>query len=44
MTKKKVVDSVFKNQKTFFIKIGNYQDISVHIPSLFANFWSVKFC
>ena len=43
MTKRKVVDSVLKNHKPFFINIGNYRDISVQIRQLFANFRSVKF-
>ena len=43
ITKRKVVDSVFKNHKPFFINIGNYRDISVQIRQLFADFGSVKF-
>ena len=40
---KKVVDSVLKNHKSFFINIGNYRVISVQIRLLFAHFRLVKF-
>ena len=38
-----MVDSVLKNQKTLFISIGNYLDISVQTRQLFAHFRPVKF-
>ena len=34
MTKIKVVDSVFKKHKPFFINIGTYRKISIQIPPL----------
>ena len=43
ITKQKVVDSVFKNYKSFFINIGNYRDISVQTRQLFTRFLPVKF-
>ena len=42
MTKKKVVDSMFKNRKSFFINIDNYRDISIKIRQLFDHFRPVK--
>ena len=43
ITKRKVIDSVLKNHKPFFIKIGIYRDISVQVRQLFAHFRPVKF-
>ena len=43
ITKRKAVDSVLKNHKPFFIKIGNYRDMSVQNRSLSAPSWPVKF-
>ena len=40
---KKVVDSVLKNYKPFFINMGYYRDISVQIRQLFAHFLRAKF-
>ena len=42
ITKGKVVTSVLKNHKPFFINIGTYQDILVQLRQLFAHFWVVK--
>ena len=39
----KVVDSILKNHKPFFINIGNYRDISVQIRQVSAHFRPVKF-
>ena len=39
----KVVDSAFKNHKTFFINIGTYRDKTVQTCQLFANSRPVKF-
>ena len=43
ITKRKAVDSVLKNHKSFFINIGNYRDISVQNFPLSAHFWLVNF-
>ena len=40
---KRVVESVLKNYKPFFINIGNYRDISIQIPQLLAHFRLVTF-
>ena len=40
---KKLVYSVLKNHKPFFINIGNYRDMSVQTRQLFAYFRPVKF-
>ena len=40
---KKVVDTMLKNHKPFFINIGNYRDMSVQLHQLFAHFRPVKF-
>ena len=42
MTIRKVVDSVLKNYKPFFINISTYRDILVQIRPLFADFRPVK--
>ena len=41
-TKRKVVDSVFKNHKLCFIDIGTYRVIPVQICSLCVDFWPPK--
>ena len=42
ITKTKVVDSALKNQKPFFINIGNYRNISVQNLSTFCQFSARK--
>ena len=43
LTKRAVVDSVFKNYNPFFNNIDTYRDILVQIRPLFADFRPVKF-
>ena len=44
ITKRKVVDSVLKNHKPFFVNIGADRDISLQTRQLFVHFRPVKFC
>ena len=44
ITKRKAVDSVLKNHKSFSINIGIYRDISVLNRPLSAHFRPVTFC
>ena len=43
ITLRKVVGSMFKNHKPFFINIGNHRDMSVQTRQHFAHFCPVKF-
>ena len=43
ITKRKVVNSVCKIHKQFFINISTYRDLSVYIRPLFIDFRPVKF-